>query len=418
MSYKKIFFFVLINLSYGFSQSGSSSPYSSAGLGDINFRGTQVTRFLGGLDVFTDSIHANLNNPGSYGDLKVTTYSLGIHSKTNSLSDNDNKKIKHIAALDYLAVGIPAGKFGFGFGLIPYSSVGYKVQSTSEESGLNITNRHEGSGGINQTFLSFGFPFLKYFTTGITMNYGFGNLFYNTSQYKENINLATFINNSSSISGFSYQVSLNVKIPIKEKYLFRIMYSIQPEANLNSRNERIIYTQNINGTAISDFESVDLGLTGLRETDLLFPKTEKIGIGLGKNKKWFIGIQKNSINSSIFKNDFIEKENITYNKGSQFSLGGFYIPNYSSMSSYWKRVVYRLGFRSENTGLVFNSIPIKETSFAIGIGVPMNGLSNANIGIEFGERGDKKQGLIKENFISFRVGFSLNDRWFVKRKYN
>ena len=52
------------------------------------------------------------------------------------------------------------------------------------------------------------------------------------------------------------------------------MYSIQPEANLNSRNERIIYTQNINGTAISDFESVDLGLTGLRETDLLFPKTE------------------------------------------------------------------------------------------------------------------------------------------------
>ena len=26
--------------------------------------------------------------------------------------------------------------------------------------------------------------------------------------------------------------------------------------------------------------------------------------------------------------------------------------------------------------------------------------------------------LFKENFWSFRVGFSLNDKWFIKRKYN
>ncbi len=53
------------------SQSGSSSPFSYAGLGDINFRGTQVTRLMGGLDVFSDSIHVNLNNPASYGEFKI-----------------------------------------------------------------------------------------------------------------------------------------------------------------------------------------------------------------------------------------------------------------------------------------------------------------------------------------------------------
>jgi hypothetical protein len=31
--------------------------------------------------------------------------------------------------LDYLAVGLPLGKIGVGFGLIPYSSVGYQIQT-------------------------------------------------------------------------------------------------------------------------------------------------------------------------------------------------------------------------------------------------------------------------------------------------
>ena len=119
-----------------FAQSGSTSPFSYAGLGDINFRGTQVTRFMGGLDVFSDSIHANLNNPASYGDLKLTTYSLGVHYKSNLMMSEDNREYKAVAALDYLAVGIPAGKFGFGFGLIPYSSIGYKIESTINKSGF------------------------------------------------------------------------------------------------------------------------------------------------------------------------------------------------------------------------------------------------------------------------------------------
>ena len=38
------------------AQSGSISPYSSTGLGEKNFNGTQATRHMGGLDVFTDSI--------------------------------------------------------------------------------------------------------------------------------------------------------------------------------------------------------------------------------------------------------------------------------------------------------------------------------------------------------------------------
>jgi hypothetical protein len=35
-----------------------------------------------------------------------------------------------------------------------------------------------------------------------------------------------------------------------------------------------------------------------------------------------------------------------------------------------------------------------------------------------GALGTAKAGLIKENYLSLRVGLSLNDRWFLKRKIN
>ena len=416
---KNIIFFLSISCYFCFAQSGSTSPFSYAGLGDINFRGTQVTRFMGGIDVFSDSIHANLNNPASYGDLKLTTYSLGIHYKSNLMMSQDDKEYKAIAALDYLAVGIPAGKFGFGFGIIPYSSVGYRIESiNNDDQGVSIFNNYQGSGGLNKAFLSVGFPFLKYFTSGITVNYGFGTLLYRTSQFKENVNLGTFLSNSSSLSGLNYQVSINSKIPIKKEYFFRLMYSFQPSSDFNSRNERIIYTQDIGGTRISDYEEVNLNTIGMSETKLSLSEKIKYGFGFGKSKKWFIGVQQNSINSAIFGSEFMEKDNIKYSSGTQFSIGGFYLPNFSSLTSYWKRIVYRFGYRRENTGLVFNSFPLKETAFSFGVGLPMAGFSNTNIGFEVGTRGEKSKSFVQENFFAFRIGFSLNDKWFIKRKYN
>jgi hypothetical protein len=65
-----------------------------------------------------------------------------------------------------------------------------------------------------------------------------------------------------------------------------------------------------------------------------------------------------------------------------------------------------------------NNIPLTETGISFGLGLPLGGLSNVNVGLEISQRGQKDLGLIQESIISFRVGMSLNDIWFVKRKYN
>ncbi|MGA0316156.1 MAG: hypothetical protein ACO3LB_00535 [Flavobacteriaceae bacterium] len=401
------------------SQSGSVSPYSSAGLGERNFNGTQATRHMGGLDVFTDSIHANLNNPASYGFLKVTTYSLGIHYRNTNLASMTESANADDASLDYLAVSIPAGKFGFGFGILPYSSVGYRIETLdSATEGQNVLNRYEGEGGINQAFLSVGLPLTSFFSIGVSAQYNFGNLFYRTGQFIEGVDTGTLLTNQSSISGLNYQYSAQVNIPIKRKYLLQGMYVYQPEAFLNSQNDRIFYTQSLSNDTVVDFEEIDLNIQGLRETELETSQTTKIGLGFGENKKWFLGIQHNLTKSANFTNNFFSRSTISYRDAKQWTVGGFYIPDYASFTSFWERVVYRFGFRTEQISRIINNIAITETGISFGIGLPLGSLSNANIGFEFIQRGAKQSGLIQETLIAMRIGLSLNDIWFIKRKYN
>jgi hypothetical protein len=412
------FFLIFLLTSNLFAQNGASSPYSATGLGERNFNGTQATRHMGGLDVFTDSIHANLNNPASYGFLKLTTYSVGINYTNNNLASASESRRSDLAALDYLAVSIPTKRFSFGFGIVPYTSVGYRIESNSQRTDIDIFNRYEGSGGLNQAFLSVGIPLTSYFSIGSSINYNFGNLFYRTGQFVEGIDNGTFLVNESSLGGFSYQFSAQANIPINNKFNAQAMFSYQPNSSLDANNNRTFYTQSLSTDQLSDFIEIDLSPMGLEDTNVDLSQTTRIGAGFGKNKKWFVGVQRNLTKSANFSNRFFERENVSYRDAKKWTIGGYFIPNYASFTSFWSRVVYRVGIRSEQMSAVINNIPLTETGISFGLGLPLGGLSNANIGLELSQRGQKDSGLVKETIVALRVGLSLNDIWFVKRKYN
>ena len=125
------------------------------------------------------------------------------------------------------------------------------------------------------------------------------------------------------------------------------------------------------------------------------------------------------LEASKFSNRFVEIENSTFEDASSVSVGGFFIPKYDSFNSYWKRIVFRTGFRFENTGLVVNNESIDEFGISFGLGLPVGRLfSNANIGFEWGRRGTKNANLVEENFYNINLSLSLNERWFEKRKFN
>ena len=413
----KIFLLIFTNIAL--SQSGTNSPYSYTGLGEVNFRGNQINRFMGGLEVYNDSIHANLSNPSSYARLLLTTYSIGLNYSNNQLSDTNDSKSLISSGLDYIGIAIPTKKFGFGFGIIPFTSVGYKLSQIDDSSSSDILNRYEGEGGINKVFFSLGLYLLKNLSFGVTINYDFGKLKYQTSKFLDDVYLGTVLINESSISGLDIKLATNYEIPVNSKIDLHMMVSYVPQGSLNSNNKRLLITSPLSDPSnIAEIIEIDLAETGLDFTEIQLPSSSIVGFGLGKKSKWFAGAQYIMTNSSNFKNSFNTLPNVSYKDGSQFSIGGFYIPDYSSITSYWKRVVIRMGFRHEVTGIFKNNFGINETGINFGAGLPLPGYSNVNIGFEYGSRGTKNSNILNEKFWTIRIGFSLNDRWFIKRKYN
>ena len=93
---KKIIVSICLLFSFAiFAQEGTSSPYSFYGIGDVKFKGTAENRAMGGLTIYSDSIHLNFQNPGSYSNLKLTTFSLGGTYLTTDLSTNKQRQDNH-----------------------------------------------------------------------------------------------------------------------------------------------------------------------------------------------------------------------------------------------------------------------------------------------------------------------------------
>jgi hypothetical protein len=114
-------------------------------------------------------------------------------------------------------------------------------------------------------------------------------------------------------------------------------------------------------------------------------------------------------------NRFGSIQNVSFENSTKVAVGGFYVPKYDSFSNYLSRIIYRGGFRYENTGLVINNQSINDYAVTFGLGLPV-GLSKINLGVELGKRGTTTSGLIEENYINVTVGLSLSDLWFIKRK--
>ena len=407
-------FFTLIS----FAQQGTSSPYSFYGIGDVKFKGTAENRAMGGLTIYSDSIHLNFQNPASYSNLKLTTFSLGGTYLTTDLTTSSQSEKARRTAIDYLAVGLPLGKFGVGFGLMPYSSVGYNIQSISTATPLVPAeiNQYSGTGGINKVFFGLGYSLSKKWSVGLDYSYNFGKIQTYSFRFIEGIQYGSREKNLSDISGGTITAGINFNTPINKKLNGFASLTYSPDSKLRSSNSRNIAT--IQYSSSGSEIIVQPSEVDVANTSITMPSKLAVGFGFGQNKKWMLGTEITFQKSSNMGNRFNDINNVNYENSTRYSFGGFYIPNYNSFSKYYQKIIYRAGLRYENTGLIINNTSIKDYGINAGIGLPLIGVfSNINIGIEFGQRGTTSANLVQENYTNITIGLSLNDKWFQKRRY-
>ncbi|WP_406682897.1 hypothetical protein N1F78_09380 [Seonamhaeicola sp. MEBiC1930] len=426
-----VFIALVALVSYG--QEGTASPYSFYGIGSLKFKGTVENRSMGGISVFIDSVHVNLRNPASYATKNIAgwnsesrpvKFAVGGSFTSTGLKTESETENASSTTFDYMAISIPMGKFGFGFGLLPYTSVGYKLESLNDDGDLQ--NRFRGEGGLNKAFFGLGYRIVDGLSIGVDAHYNFGNIQNSVVEYIYDNGLLvqnqSRESNRSDLSGLSFNIGASYTTKISDKLELATTITYTPESEIVSKNERSVSTITTSSTGqefASNTVEIDLEALGLLETDLVLPSKTSFGLGIGKPRQWFLGAEYTTQKTSDFSNPLYSSSSIVYEDASTISFGGFYIPDYNSIDNFLKRTVYRAGLRYENTGLVINTESINEFGISFGVGLPLKGgISSANLGIEVGKRGTTNSNLIEENFINLQLSLSLGDRWFQKRKYN
>ncbi len=409
---KKILVVILVHVTViSSAQEGTSSPYSFYGLGLPKFKGTAENRSMGGLSIIGDSIHVNLQNPAAYGRLALTTYGIGASYNNFNFSNQTESSSGENASLDYLVVGIPAGRFGFGFGVMPTTSVGYELESSNGES------RFTGEGGLNKVFVSTGFKVNKNISVGLDLNYNFGNIENKAILSRSGVQFDTREQNKINLSAFTMSFGMMYNAMITEKLELSLSASGAPSFSIGTERERDLATVLIN-SANREVVIQSQGIEDIDE-DIDLPAELRVGGGIGEKRKWFVGAEYGYRGTEDFEDTFLTQRNVEYKNASIYKVGGYYISKYNSLTSYLSRVVYRAGFRYEETGFNINGESIDEFGISFGLGLPVGRLfSNVNLGFEYGQRGKTDFGLVKEEYFNFSLGLSLNDKWFRKIKYN
>ena len=448
--------FILILFSIGLpnallAQGIESSPYSAFGFGEDKYTGPAESVSMGGLNsIFWDNVHVNPSNPASYSFLTLTNFSFGATGEVSNLETSEQTEQINQAGVSHLIMGIPMGRWGgMAFGFMPTTSTGYEFLNTEVKidegsvitDGLGYDGTYEqvtyfnGSGAMNRFFIGGAFSPFKGFSIGVNAMYDFGSLTRTTmmvtppvykvleigkepvlvfegSQYhsKEKVQMR--------LTEWNYQLGLMYTGNISEKLQFTLggTYGIGNSSELEVSRYLLSYKYAANGVVIPlDTVKSASGEAKIRNIDL--PQYGSMGVSIGNYRKWMIGV------NYEFKDPLLGLDNVyegvEYTERVKYSVGGYYTPKHNSLMSYAERITYRLGFKYEEPGLKINGIDIVDYSINFGFGLPMsNGASNVSIGGAFGTKGTTDLGLVKENYFSFFVNFSLSDKWFKKVKYN
>jgi hypothetical protein len=194
-------------------------------------------------------------------------------------------------------------------------------------------------------------------------------------------------------------------------------------AALSATRSNLIQTYELSTLGSEQFKDTILDLQGQAGT-INIPLTLGGGFTLRKGDRWLVGADYQTQQWSQLT---IIGENAGLRNSSRISLGAQYVPGQKEGStSYWKRVNYRAGLRYRQTHLELRDTRLDEYSLSLGLGLPLRIVkvgpqythSIINVSLEAGQRGTLENNLIREQFLRATVSFTLNDRWFIPRKFD
>ena len=460
--------FLLLTITVFIQQANAQehTPYSRYGLGYAFDNNNAQSAQMGGLSAaFQSGETVNYLNPASYAALQLTTLDAGFSGNFGKIKTQTQKAKQNSFSLNYLSLFFPIKKYWVtGVSLLPFTAKDYLLSQTSAfDTATTVKFEYEGSGTLYNLSWGNGFKY-KGLHVGFNMGYLFGKLNNNTLAYQLNQTGAydadgytTWTFTNTKVSSFIWNAGAQYNLPIKSKKdsnkIYNITFGLAGSAPIKFGKKTYIdealYTfqsgylgyRNTDAGVndfITDYIKPKVSSSSIldtlsekfqQSTNIRIPATLNVGIIASRGIKWRAGIDFKFQPWSKYKG-YEDNAASKLNNSWRIAVGGEFLPNDKNFSKFFTRLKYRAGFNYTQTNIKINNTAINEFGINFGIGIPIiittandEGLLQKvytyafNIGFEAGSRGTIEKNLVRENFYRLKFGISLNDRWFVRRKY-
>jgi hypothetical protein len=417
------------------AQVTTQSPYSRYGVGNIKSLALPQFKAMGGIStaVFSPTGYSNINlmNPASYAGITLATVDIGATGSFNNLKRNDESETSFNSTLSHIALAFPiTPRSAISFGLLPYSELGYRfvnsatLGATGSTAAQDVNYIYAGEGGLNKAYFGYGFQLGKHLRLGANVEYLFGNLLQtrSTELVDQTNAINSRIETKNTVGGLSYSYGAQYNIPLDSKTSMTFGYSGSSSSSINSTKSFVVTQYLKDATTGNELSAMDtLVNTQNAKTKLQLPLLHSFGFSIQKYNKWLIGAD---YRTGKWSDLSIGGENQQLQDTYGFSVGGQITPDINSIGSYFNRVDYRLGFTYDKTYVKLNDQDIKQMAVTFGFGFPLassqtrSAFYKMNFTTELGRRGALTDGLLQENYINLHLGFTLNDRWFRRFKFD
>ena len=398
-----------------------ASTYAIYGIGELNNNTLPHNQAMGGLGTgMPHRFNINLQNSAWLTNNQFSSFNIGLQGENRTFKSESERGSKKTGSIKNMVFFVPLlkGKWGSAISLLPFSSSNYQLAGSAEIFNTTPTettdNTFIGRGGLSQFAWSNGFRIFKSTSIGFNLVYVFGAIdrkiqsFLATDSSK--IGYYTQLSHNETYKSVLFSICMAHKITFNEtnemNFGLTYQHSGQLKGSKNSFLSRYLennFTQVGSPISISSDESISFNL----------PKKLCFGISYGLIDKYRIGLDINLANwtSNKFNNTSIQNTQ-------EFILGGEITPDSRNITSYLMRVTYRFGLNYCKLPYLVQNNSINEFGINFGASFPVAGLSTLDLAMKFGERGTIENGLINESFTQIILGLTINEKWFIKRKYN
>ena len=429
--HKKIIGTVLLASLYvapAIAQSGTNSPYSQYGLGQLSEQTSGFNRGMNGLGLgFREHNQVNYINPASYSSIDSLTFifDAGLSGQVTNFSENGQKKNANNADFEYAVAAFRASKhLGVSFGIIPFTNIGYNYSISGYLNGdksTTFTNTYNGSGGMHQIYLGAGWEFVKGLSIGANVSYIWGDIDRSVvNSYSDGYINTLSKYYTATISSYRIDFGLQYTLPLNKKNSLTLGLTYGLGHKLNSDPSCMVISTNTT-TAVADTTSFTVN-NGLEiptsfGAGLTWNNNNKLKLGTDFTyQKW--GDTKFPVYKVINDVPSYSLSDEYYSDRYKLTIGGEFCNNETSRN-FIDRIRFRAGASYASSYYKVNGQDgPDEISVSVGFGIPIvnayNNRSILNISGQWVR--SEAPGMLKENTFRINIGITFNERWFMKWK--